>query len=537
MSLHRWSLPSRASAREKSNESDSNQRVKFPTIHIGNPSTRRRANLSSAFANLFEKDENQRLNPTVPDDASYTKELLPLSARIENIPSSSKLNDAKYDVGVHRPNTPVFPTLKRRAAALSLKQDEAPNESHPTFSLNECDPYAKPSRVNMSEPLKSPFSLTRVRSVSSSYPSEGIRSPPEHCRSPQMNTWSESLLSELSPYGGYPSQETSRKPNDSIDDFSAPDDKIGQCLMEELAAAGGISDTDTRTTSRDYTAKPPLSDIALIGPPCEQLDMLTETCYNNVGTIKSAHKGQGLHSSRECGIPSLDGQRSSTSALNGSFPDNQSSTQVSSSEDEFPFRPSNTGSTDRLRLSIEKPATRSARIHWKSLGKAYNTMPASVSRKSPTRTPISSATSHFENEQLSGLQYRSSNGSSTAMAHRIQKFKFRKWIKKVCLRTKVRFDSVIKIEAVPQKTLGKKKAKSQRPRRTKKNNGVPKAKPKSKKVTWKSPKAEKKKEKDTKESGGMAHRFLRSLKKKSSMQLPVQEKSSASHRRVQSCPA
>ncbi|KAI1461346.1 hypothetical protein F4805DRAFT_413761 [Annulohypoxylon moriforme] len=536
MSLHRWSLPSRAFNREKSQDSNSSQRRKFPTIHIGNPGARRRANLSSAFASLFDKDEN-RQNPVFPDDGYNTKELLPLSTRIENIPSPSKVKDGKNNLETHQPDIPNYPVPNDRVAGLFAKQDGVFKQYQPIVQLNEPGLHVRSSGVNTLGAIKSPVTFTSVRSASSSYPSEGLRSPPEHSVSPPLNTWSESFMSEMTRYGTYPSQKSSSESTISTNDISIPSDRVGQSLMEELAAAGGISDLETRTTSRDYTNKPPLSDITTIGSLKEQCDNSSETCHDSESTTIPAQKAQDLPLTRGSGIHLLDGQFSSTSAVCGSFLELESSFRLSSSEEELPFRPSNTGSLDPLRQSTEICETRPTRIQW---GKC-NTMPASISQKPPLRDRLAITAAHFENQNLPGLHFRGSSDSSNNIVHRIHKFKFRKWIKKVCLRTKVRFDSVIKIEASSPKVLSRRKLKSRKLQRVRRGKGANKATSKPKKVHWKHPKVAKKIREESKDQNSRGHRFIHLLRKKNSIQLPVQlpteEKSSVGHRRVQSCPA
>ncbi|KAI0152399.1 hypothetical protein F4776DRAFT_670087 [Hypoxylon sp. NC0597] len=535
MSLHRWSLPNRAFNREKSKESDPSQRGRFPTIHIGNPGTRRRANISSAFASLFEKDEN-RLNAKISDDVHLSpRELQPLSPRITNIPSPSRLKDVEYDTAVHRPDTPIYLTPKRKVGGqLSPNEHGVLKESHLNIPLNEGGLYVKSHDADTTGIPQSPISATRVRSTSSSYPSEGIRSPPEHCISPQLNTWSESFMSELSLHGPYSSKQTSNESTISTNHMSNLSDRVGQCLMEELAAAGGISDTDTRATSRNYNPKPPLSDIISTSTPQEKRYDLSQLSHDSGLSVETTQTASVLPP-RDV-MHMLCGQGSSTSAVNGSYPEFLPSLQMSSSDDDIPFQQSKAGSTERLRLSTETGAMSSHNMRGKSQDNTYNTMPASMSRKHSQRGIITIPASQSGHQPLAGLRFRNSNGSSTTLVQRIQKFKFRKWFKKVCLRTKVRFDNATKTESSSPKAIGRKKSKSHKSRRPKKLGGVSKAKVKSAKFSTKPPKATKTR-KSAKKQEGKAHRLIRSLKKKNSIQLPLQNKPDASHRRVQSCPA
>ncbi|KAI2624214.1 hypothetical protein GGR54DRAFT_638094 [Hypoxylon sp. NC1633] len=523
MSLYRWSLPSRSLTREKSKDRNSSQGSRFPTIHIGNPNSRRRANISSAFASLFERDENS-LNTTTTDGAHFAgKELQPLSTRTENF----KPRNENHDAPTHRPDTPTY--TNGESDKFLPKQDKVPKKVRLASLLKERAQSVNSAAVDGSGAIKSPESLVRIRSASSSYPSEGIRSPPDHCRSPQVNTWSKSFMSEMSRYGTYPSPETSTDSSISTNDLSIDsiiDGKVGQCLMVELDAAGGISDTDTRTTSGDCTSKSPVSEVTSLTSSQQQQDQPLE---DELTTGTEVQNIQGLSRLRENAIPILDGQGSSTSVIQRNCPGYQPSIRISSSADEMPFQQSDACSTDRLRPSTESRATHSNKIRWQNQGHAYNTMPAFFSPKSALRRPSTATTvrCHSDDAHLPELQFKHADISSTTLVQRIQKFKFRKWIRKVCLRTKVRFDNAIKIEASPR-SLGK-KSKSQKPRRPKKRGKAKGAKPKATKTPYVSSKA-------AKGHGGKTHRFIRALRPKNSIQLPVQEKPGGGHRRVQSCP-
>ncbi|KAI0387881.1 hypothetical protein F5Y04DRAFT_241216 [Hypomontagnella monticulosa] len=536
MSLHRWSLSSRALAREKSDDSDPAHQGRFFTIHIGSPRSRKHTKLSSAFAS-FEKDENRPQATAIDADRFTSDDLQPLSTRIENVPSPVRSKYAKLNVDFHRPDTPVLlPNKRKEVAWPSLDLEETLKKPHTSSPLGDGDKGVQSSDGNLPGGVGSSTSLTRVRSASSSYPSEGIRSPPENCCSPQLNSWSENFVSELSRFRAYPSEESSSKSSVSTGDVSDIRDGVHQCLMEELAAAGGISDTDTRTTSGEYPTKPPLSDILSVASLEEEQNNLPEICHDCGLTVKTAQEVQDSTSSQDYSRPAIHGQISSTSAIYGSVPDLRSSIRVGSSENDALFRPSNVGSTDRLRPSIDTHASHSSEVHWKSQGKPYNTMPASLLRKAHTKDHLAAVISPFEEQPSSGLHFENPNGSSITIVQRIQKFKFRKWVKKVCLRTKVRFDNAIKSESSPGES-SKKKSKSEKPRRSKKQSRANKSRGKPKKVSWKSPKVAKEGKRPVKHQEGSVYRFIRSLTTRKSIQLPVQDKVDNNHRRVQSCPA
>ncbi|KAI1402164.1 hypothetical protein F4819DRAFT_298154 [Hypoxylon fuscum] len=549
MSLpHRWSLPNRTLTRGKSQDNDSTQLNKFLTFHVSNPGIRRRAGLSTAFADLFGETENRRDSTTTDGGHLAAKELQPLSPRIENAQSPEKPKCENHDAEFHRPDTPVSTTLRLRKRNQSSPTQIEPEETCLSDISKESNPCAQSPGGETSTDIKSLEALTKVRSASSSYPSEGIRSSPDHCCSPSFNILPKHYTAEISRYCPYsPPKPSSRESSGESSFFtnaaSVLDAKVGQCLMEELAAAGGTSDTDTRTTSMDYTLKPPFSDInstefTSIESLQTQRDKLPEKRHDNGLSTGSNRMVRSPEPSIKRMLGMLDGHGSST-AIRSSFPGARSSTRDSSYEDYIPFRPSNTGSTDRLRVSTESRATRPCRVHWPTKENAYSTMPASVSLKRSPRRPLTEITSHSENSQIPGLHLKEANGSSTTLVQRIQKFKFRKWIKKVCVRTRVRFDNAMKVEASP-KALERKKSKSEKSRRPKKHDRAKRAKSRSNSVKayWKPVRTPKMvRMSSTKEHEGKTNRFMRALKTRKSMQLPVQDKSSAGHRRVQSCPA
>ncbi|KAI1658552.1 hypothetical protein F4813DRAFT_395812 [Daldinia decipiens] len=501
MSLHRWSLPSRAFSREKPKDGDPNHRTRFPTIHIGDTITRRRANISSAFANLFEKDENCTNTAENSCACLTSNDLRPLSC-IENITSSTRSKVTKRDDGSDRIGKAALKmsgVITRFPSGQEVSLQETLQESNTRNPFNDHN-HVKSSEGSASDD-DSPTSLTRVRSASSSYPSEGIRSPPDHCASPRLDTWTEDFIADVSHYGTYPLGNPPSKSSASTNDVSVLGNRAGKCLMEELAAAGGVSDTDTRTASRGYTPRPPLSDVASASCPREQLDKDYDS--DHFATARQ----ELLDVSQRAILSVLDGQGPSTSAIHGSYPDLGLS-HTSSSDEEFPFRSNHTSSMDHLRRSAETCRTHfPKKIHWKNQGNTYHTMPAAIARDGSRRGRLPEVSPPLASTLQPGFHYRESNSSSTTLVKRIQKFKFKKWIKR-----------------------------SYRSRKSKRQGGAYKAKAKPTKSRWKSFKTTNKTNKSTQGREGMAHRFMNSLRPKHSIQFPIREKSKAEHRRVQSCP-
>ncbi|KAH8160794.1 hypothetical protein CIB48_g7451 [Xylaria polymorpha] len=145
--LYRLSLPIRGSDRYRSQDGTSSDRTKFPTVHIGQSGTHQRTSLSSAFSALFEKpakEEGGQEN-VPPRNSKYWR-----GRKYENTSPVNDFSDAEADDPVYDPGMWV-----------------------------RCFPY----------PPKDPTpDCERIRSASSSYPSEGIRSPVARVHSPVLPT-------------------------------------------------------------------------------------------------------------------------------------------------------------------------------------------------------------------------------------------------------------------------------------------------------------------------------------------------------------
>ncbi|KAI1806184.1 hypothetical protein F4811DRAFT_569342 [Daldinia bambusicola] len=511
MSLHRWSLPSRAFPREKSRDADPGHHTRFPTIHIGDSISRRRANISSAFANLFEKDENQLSAGETSGTRLTSSSWRPFS-RIENLTSSTrlKLTKRKYGSGsLDKINLQMSRPVSRTCGTVSqISSEQAASLREALEQRDAGKPLEDHTRIKSSERKNldddgSPSPLTRARSASSSYPSEGIRSPPDRGHSPPLNTWTKDFIAEITHCGTYPSGKSQRITSSSTNDTSELSNRAGKCLMEELAAAGGASDTDTRTASRDHTPKLPFSDDASTICPQERPAKAAKSMYYDNLFYTAEQESQ--RASQRNVLSVLDGQASSTSAIRGSYPELEPS-HSSSSDDEFPFRPSHASSAGLLRGSTETGKKR-RRIHWKRQGGPYHTIPASVARDSSWRGRITSVSPPLRNPQQSGFHFKEPGRSSATLVKRIHKFKFRKWIKK-----------------------------SYRSRKSKRHNGARKASAHPTGSQWKTFEDAKMTKKSGKEKEGIAQRFMNSLKPKHSIHFPVQEKARTKQRRVQSCP-
>ncbi|KAI0171843.1 hypothetical protein GGR52DRAFT_547958 [Hypoxylon sp. FL1284] len=517
MSVRRWSLPRRAFTREKSKGTDPTQQNPYPTVHVSNPGTRR--HIPSIFASLFDEGENRRDASTAGNNSS-TNESQPLSVLIDRVTIPSNLESTKPNQEACRPDTPINSPLRyRKPTQLSAKQDEATHEAHVGTSPNEGNPFLS-LLDDDPEYDRSPPSPARVRSPSSSYPSEGLRSSLYQGRSPPLNTWSEGLVSELASYGTYPAQGLLSNSTIFTDHASAPNDTTKQCLMEELAAAGGISDTDTGTNSKDCASKPALSDITSV-------DSIPR---NNIEAARGPTLGVGMYQGTQESIFSredlprmLDGHGLS---IHGSFPELKPSARNRSSEDYKPYR-GNTGSMECLRPSTD---TGSSELHRRVQDNRYNTMPASISTNPVGRDHVMFAAPSLDHSQVDGTHSKGSNDPPGIV---VQRYRLRKWVGKMCHRTKRRFDNIIKPDALSN-MLRRKKSALRRSLRPKRRSRGKKHRFNSANISWPSSSATRGPRESPEEDGRKTHGFIHSLKSRRSMQFLEQD--NAGGRRVHSFP-
>ncbi|KAI1634916.1 hypothetical protein F4809DRAFT_616107 [Biscogniauxia mediterranea] len=570
MSLYRWSLPSRGFYRDKSSDSDSNRPAKFSTIHIGQPGTRRRANLSALFATLFEKNENNQDNSVPSDTRSSGSQAPPLASCIENIAHAP--NFKSYHVKELQATTPngVEPQQTNDLSNPYVAQwDSIPQTlRNPLCPRSDTFSWVLPkqveslSRINSTRlnskgdnpnngKEKEPMELVnlsdcldRVRSTSSSYPTEGIRSPPDHCRSPEPTTLTHALVSEYSRIGDYMTQEAWCRSSELTNDTSCPDPALDKNLIEELAAAGSVSDTDSRTTSQDQTNKCFLP-IVSPRPVVETEETSSPQQCPHPDVFKESNKENYKHSSSsDCMVPILKNGDSYGSTLNISFMSYKTPVTVGTSDDDAPSNISRANSTDRLRASIDTNSTLCTTI--RDLGETSRSDTMATSFLQDTRTPTSlrSATLVGDCEQPT-LCLPESSRPAGSLARRIQQFKFKKWVKKVCLRTRVRFEhAVIKPGRSPMALASSSKRGPSKARHGKKPRT--KAKKGSAALLWWDPitrtgvrnKRQLKRTQKSKE----ARQFLNSFKAKKSFRSPATPDGGplnhdVYHKRVQSCPA
>jgi hypothetical protein len=453
MSLYRWSLPTRG-LRDTSHEEGSSGRPKFPTIHIGQPNQRQRPNLSTSFAILFEKPENRRDGTNSESHGLVAADLPTLAPRPENLLPpvkdntgaihlvKGKLMSASKDaeVGVTQP---VRPLQSKSSNKSVLPRIETPKIRSFSLSSSETNETGKQDGYPLLEPIKSTDTqeLDEIRPVlssSSSYPSEGMRSPIGNYQSPRFHGDTDKSIREYRLLGEQPSRLNTTATDVTVDNLGP---------LENVAVV-----TDDK----------PTSSTAAIASNCAKfrVALLRDTVQGSIhqdfsvgsrktrgwpalSTFQEGRKRHHPSSTSDVTVPILKNEGSITSELEVSFVTYSRRRFRSVSEDCFRYKGDKTASAYRLLPPTATEGTcTTARRHITSSDRV-DTRPVrrdSVAKEKPERQPSSWM-------QLFTLP--SLNSPSADPNQRIHKFNLVEWVKGVYVRTRSRFELVAKSGPMP----------------------------------------------------------------------------------------
>ncbi|KAI1189256.1 hypothetical protein F5B17DRAFT_450329 [Nemania serpens] len=446
--LYRWSLPTRGFIRDKFQDGESSDRSKCPTIQIGPPDSRRRPDLSSAFSTLFVTPENRRSIRNTEKRNENVDDLPLLATRRENLLPETNLkclhslerqvtnpivatsppkvdnleSEHKYaEIG----RTDSSPCLTPEAFGQGTRQiNEMPKVRSFSLSSTETDGERNQSAPLALQSLLSRDHCERIPSASSSYPSEGIRSPTAGCRSPEVAiARTMDYFAEYRRYGQYPSQS-------SFDLFSMPRSEESLSVTVEgqiQASLVGHDITSSRAlASPSSTPKPsPLtrSSQDLTESPCpsfaQDLTRQQISSSNSETTVPILSNEDSISSQLEVSFMSY--RRMSTQGTS----DDYTSCQVESREAAL---------TDCLRLSEDIDMSLLTAVRRTSMSDeqdAWSTI------RGIGEEPLSRRASWAQLFTLTAPR-RSAN----TLSERIQKLRLRKWVKRVCFKTKARFELV-----------------------------------------------------------------------------------------------
>ncbi|KAI1739456.1 hypothetical protein F4680DRAFT_466327 [Xylaria scruposa] len=444
--LHRWSLPSRGFSRDRSQDGKTSDRIKFPTINMGHPVQRRRGNISSAFSTLFEKPKNRRTIRDSEDHIQAVAHPSPSVHSCENVPPDT---NSKYShTHKYQDATPVkilSPRLLTELEYAPLRNgpDSMPGAlSQVTHHVNET-PKIRSSRLSSSginemgnqdephtqESIGPTSSCEKIRSISSSYPSEGIRSPVAEVRSPEPGTTRSSThFTEYRRFGRYPSQSTWQ--------LSTSETSPEATVEERIQAALGTSDVTSSSAIAGQSSSP--GTLPCIDPPRDDTKSTQPDASRSryASTIIPGEPQQKPTTTSETTVPVLANDDALSSQLEVSFmnykrPSARSTPAIGNA---YQLEARIARSTDRLRQSVDTDRSILTAVRHSSESDgddAWSTIrdmrQKRLSRPASWMQLFTSTTAHVP---------------ANTLTQRIQTLRLRKWAKRVCFKTKARFQLV-----------------------------------------------------------------------------------------------
>ncbi len=465
MSIYRWSLPGRALARGGSDRNSSDQPEKFSTVHIGQSKHRRRGNLSSVFSTLLEKEENYQETGAIGTSLPTTSGQAPPSSRTENAISTSSLrlshvqesqsinpfytNDTQYN-GIFRPtvahpegsmhggDAPFVP-MPGAVGTLRYQLDEVlQKKEHDGFKNDEAAHRSRDLGNHLA--LRKPnMFIERARSRSSSYPSEGIRSPATSPHSPEPTASTKALIAELVRHGSVPRRMTLLQSDVSGSHSSWPNQESGQSPAEELVAVKGVSDAINSNIGKGDNA----TDCICAGVISTATSNKSGTPGYLLESWSSEHRGQGARClrafpKRKCNDQVIGSQATNPqSEIPALHPPVVIGTSTSK-QNEGSQESSNSHNTGITGLSAEVAEDDPDMMHTGHREYTVDTI-RTLSSLHPDPTPEVNGRNSLEIPILYKIPLPDRNSSSTTLAQRIQRFKLKKWVKRVYKRSKARF--------------------------------------------------------------------------------------------------
>ncbi|KAI0860006.1 hypothetical protein F4860DRAFT_233206 [Xylaria cubensis] len=414
--LHRWSLPSRGFIRDRSQDGKTSDRIKFPTINMGHPVPRRRANISSAFSTLFEKPNNRR---TIQDSEDHGRAVArpPSSVQSqENVPPdpNSKYSHAhKYQdaapVKIYSPQ--LLSELECMPGALSQVAHQV-NETPKTRSFRLSSTGPNKMEPNAQEFTRPTSSCERVRSISSSYPSEGIRSPVAEVRSPEpATTRLANYFTDYRRYGRYPSQSTEQ--------LSTSETSPEATVEERIQAALGTGDASSNSAVAGQSRSS--GTIPYVDP------LRDDTKSSQLDGIRSRYASTVTPGEQQQQKPSTTSETTAPVLAN-------EDTLSSQLDNAYQLEPRIARSIDRLRQSVDTDRSVLTAVRHASVSdrdEAWSTIRdvghKRLSRPASWMQLFTSTTAHVPAHTLS---------------QRIQTLRLQKWVKRVCFKAKARFELV-----------------------------------------------------------------------------------------------
>lgn len=442
MSFSRWSLPSKAVGRQKSTDAGPDQQVKFPTVNFSQPRLRRRGKISSVFAetsgNSLESSTNNS-NSRIHQSAKKSLEIHPL---INTTNTTHEHEPSDLTIPLRSPRRPsVFAGTRNLSPFLLV-----PNESRtsaaddPPARTRVADPFADnpatlvPKNRGLFVTDNSIIAPRRVRSVSSSYPSEGMRSPVAGTFSPEPSSITRKLVTDLTCLGSLPNRNlyaslpASRQSSFEMEELPAASLLSGiNSQNAKMSAAVVHSDTPSDETSLDRAAVNPMSPFA---------DQKGES---RITSLSSADNITHHESLPHCGASAM------RTADESRIPRWQFSSPLPETD---PSTASDNESRESLELCSMKRRNNTAAWTRSIFPQIANDSidanmhdPGASLQGLPPRSAKNSQSSYLSTEALPGsVTSQDRNKKSPSITTRgAHKFRFAKWMRRLCRRTRTRF--------------------------------------------------------------------------------------------------
>ncbi|KAI1359458.1 hypothetical protein F5Y08DRAFT_79144 [Xylaria arbuscula] len=486
--LQRWSLPSRGFVRDKSHdEEEPTEQAKYPTMHLGQLGPRRRGNLSSVFSTLFEKPESRHNVRRETNEIQVADDLPLLASRRENIrpdADSGHSRECEHENPVTTIGTaPLLQggmfTSPSRNSTVDVCSGSSPSmaadvvaQSTPQasekwrprcFSLSSTTTHETVEGDEFDDEL--PFITSaekakireRCLSASSSYPSEGMRSPMSgHCSPEPATSQTMKYFSEYRRFGQYPSKSSWHLANTNTDELPASGDhERNTTTTSASSATETITPAVCTMASQAYDYRPPAF-------PNSREARMDPTCADRMQSDgrSSPLPGLGAHqkpsSTSEVTVPILENEDAISSRIEVSFmsyrrPQAKSTSSSSSENQERNTARGLHPSEGIERTMLTAVRQRSLTDHsdnndddddgaWSTIHERRLSRPSSwlqlfsLITTTPTPTPTSNETP---------------SKKPLTLPQRLQKFKIRKWAKRACFKTRARFELVGRPVSVP----------------------------------------------------------------------------------------
>ena len=491
-----WSLPGRALTRRKYGNADSHRGVKSSTVH-GNPSRlHSRGKLSHVFSSLSEKRLNQDVIGREPSRAragqqtpscsvnTIMRECTPIFYFDSESPVSSPLNIGNLDGASDQPaaeetsqwNRPLLTPIPGPIGNVPYQPEKPgrPNRRPYTIGRERSSYLARlaedrePTKSRKALEVRSRSSSPEVRSRSSSYPSEGIRSPTLSPRSPLPTQVTENLVAEYVQCGTWPIRSLQRTSDISIGHWMSAPISTDHNQAGDPAPVGcndGLTEANWGHASLVYRPSEPAAGGNSRCSSTSEGVILLSPGVPHSPRIRDSSLGALSHNEHEARKQNQEGPEPKSSPPQAASPNIVNAHGESSNTATFGLRFSttldeNTPGGERIR---HQNSTLHNRTDTQDSGRSTFRRSLDIRRPDCLEDPLlvrdCSPTSHIS--------------IATSFSQRLHQFKLRQRVRKACGRSKARFQKAVKPLSFSITSHPSRRSKGEERIRSKLRNRVP----------------------------------------------------------------